>query len=167
MIHILQAVAEQPEWLDNVLKLWSEAGGWVKALVALLGTVPIGAIALGIKSTLKNRKINGYLITTLSLVKEVRVGLDETVKALEVIAKEVIKEQDKADNLLELVNTYKKESEKVKEQLTLIIGLNPAPIDIKKEVIGVVENQDVRNVILKAIENDEMLNEELDLTLDK
>jgi len=34
-------------------------------------------------------------------------------------------------------------------------------------VIGVVENQDVRNVILKAIENDEMLNEELDLTLDK
>mgnify|MGYP001271621127 FL=1 len=167
MIHIFQAVAEQPEWLDTVLNLWSEAGGWVKALVALLGTIPIGAIALGIKGTLKNRKLNGNIITTLNIVKELKGGLDETVKALEVIANEVIKEQDKSDNLLKLVNTYKTESEKVKEQLTLIIGLNPAPIDIKKEVIGVVENQEVRNVVLKAIENDEMLTEELNLTLDE
>ena len=70
MIHIFQAVAEQPEWLDKVLNLWSEAGGWVKALVALLGTIPIGAIALGIKGTLKNRKLNGNIMTTLNIVKD-------------------------------------------------------------------------------------------------
>lgn len=161
-----EITTEQPEWLEQLLKLWQDAGGWLKALVALVGIVPLVLGGFKIKDVLKQSKLN-KLITTLATTVYGLVGKIENVtNEIKLLNENNIKDKEIQTLLNKKIDNFRLETKKTQDTLATVLALTNAPVDIKKEVLKVVNNEQTKTAIEDTIKNDELVVEELEIDLE-
>lgn len=161
-----EITTEQPEWLEQLLKLWQDAGGWLKALVALVGIVPLVFGGLKIKDVLKQSKINKLITTVATTVYSLGNQVKELANKLEVLNENNTIEKEAQRLLNEKIDNFRLETKKTQDTLATVLALTNAPVDIKKEVLKVVNDNETKTVIENNIKHDETVVEELEIDLE-
>ena len=161
-----EVATEQPEWLDMLLKLWQEAGGWLKALVALVGTLPVILGALKVIDVLKKGKTNKLITTVATTVYALGNQVKELANKLEVLNENNTIEKETQRLLNEKIDKFRNETQKTQDTLATVVALTNAPVEIKKEVLKVVNDNKTKTVIENNIKHDETVVDELEIDLE-